>query len=305
MRRSRRSIQAAVVLCAGAATLATVLLRQSASHAAQPAAPTRASATAAGRSAPVRKPRVVATYPHDSRAFTQGLLLRGTTLFESTGLRGRSSVRAVDLHSGAVQRMAHLPAHLFGEGLALVERRGMLSWLRRSLAEAFDAGVAAVDGELVQLTWTSGVARVYDIANFELLREHRYDGQGWGLCFDGQHLAMSDGSATLRFRDPATFAVVRSVVVRNGSAPVPRLNELECIGEYIYANVWGTWNIVRIDKRSGLVAAVIDASEILPASERARLSADAVLNGIAHDPSSDTFLLTGKLWPSILRVEIK
>ena len=226
-------------------------------------------------------PTIVATYPHDSRAFTQGLLLDGVTLYESTGLRGRSSLRAVDLASGNVRRQHDLPATLFGEGLARVE------------------------DHLIQLTWTSGVARVYSINDFSLVTEHRYQGQGWGLCFDGELLAMSDGSHQIQFRDPTTFAVARTLEVYDKERRVSQLNELECVGKHIYANVWGTWRIVRIDKYSGRIDAIIDASGLLAADEKAALPGGAVLNGIAYDETTDTLLLTGKLWPAIYRVRLQ
>ena len=223
---------------------------------------------------------VLEHYPHDPRAFTQGLLLRGSTLYESTGLYGQSSLREVDLVSGVVRRKVSLPAHLFGEGLAMVEDR------------------------LVQLTWTNGIARVYSLPHFTLLAEHRYEGEGWGLCYDGESLIMSDGTDRLFVRDPDTFAVRRTLRAFDENGPVNRLNELECVGNHVYANVWQSWTIVRIDTRSGHVDARIDASNLLSAMEKATLPAEAVMNGIAYDPASDTFLLTGKLWPRIHRVRL-
>ena len=229
----------------------------------------------------VIKPIRLSTIPHDPSAFTQGLLLHRQTLYESTGLRGHSSLREVDLSTGKVSKIRKLPEHLFGEGLARVA------------------------SELIQLTWTSGRARRYSLPGLELVHEHQYSGQGWGLCFDGELLAMSDGTATLRFRDPTTFEEVRSVQVRSGEQPVRRLNELECVGEYIYANVWGTWLIAKINKFSGFLEAWIDASGILSDQEKASLPARGVLNGIAYEPASDTFLLTGKLWPVIVRTKLE
>lgn len=219
--------------------------------------------------------QVVQTYPHDPGAFTQGLVLAGTRLFESTGLEGRSSLREVDLPSGKVLRKLDVPAPVFAEGLALVGSR------------------------LFQITWKHETAYTYDRDTFKKGPSFPYSGEGWGLCHNGSELVMSDGSAMLRFRGPETFRTMREVVVREGGRPVDQLNELECVGPHVYANVWMTDRIVKIDQKTGEVVASIDAANLLPAAERYGTD---VLNGIAHDPSTDTFLITGKLWPRIFRV---
>ena len=224
---------------------------------------------------------VVERLPHDSSAFTQGLLLEDGSLFESTGLYGRSSLRQVDPETGEVIRMRPLDPSLFGEGLALVGDR------------------------LIQLTWRAGRALVFDRASFEPLGSFDYEGEGWGLCFDGQSLWMSDGSASLFIRDPDTFELEDAVEVTLDGEPVRRLNELECVGEHVYANIWQTEEIVRIDKKSGRVDAVIDASGLLTPQLRAVLPPDAVLNGIAYDPRDGTFLITGKLWPALFVVRFE
>lgn len=224
------------------------------------------------------EPEIVARFPHDPDAFTQGLLLADGRLYESTGLYGRSSLREVNPDSGEVIRIRHLPPELFGEGLALVDDR------------------------LIQLTWRAGVALIYDRETFELLGTFEYEGEGWGLCYDGSELWMSDGSATLAARDPGTFEVLRQIQVTSRGKPVIRLNELECVGDSVYANVWQSDRIVRVDKSSGKVDAEVDASDLLPPEERASLPAGAVLNGIAHDPQTGLFLVTGKLWPALLSV---
>jgi glutaminyl-peptide cyclotransferase len=241
-------------------------------------APTAAAATE--RPAVPRQlvAEVVESYPHDRTAFTQGLLYFDGRLYESTGLNGSSTLRAVDPTSGTVERRLALTADLFGEGLARVDR------------------------ELIQLTWRNGVALVYRLSDFGLTREHRYEGEGWGLCFDGELLIMSDGSSRLYFRDPATFDVVRTLDVSFAGRPLPRLNELECVGDRVYANVWTTHLIVEIEKLGGTVVAQIDASEVLSPAERATLGPQDVLNGIAFDSSDSTFLITGKQWPKTLRV---
>jgi len=227
---------------------------------------------------PLLRAQPVESYPHDADAFTQGLLLHDGALYESTGLYGHSSLRQVELASGKVLRRVDLPDKLFGEGLAL-------------------AG-----GRLVQLTWKEGVAPTYDLATFEKNGEFTYAGEGWGLCFDGTQFIQSDGSHRLIFRDPTTFAVTRQLAVGLNGQPVTSLNELECVGDSIYANVWQTNRIVEISKLNGAVRAVIDAGGLLNAAEQASLNPAAVLNGIAYDPADQTFLITGKFWPKLFRV---
>jgi glutaminyl-peptide cyclotransferase len=154
---------------------------------------------------------------------------------------------------------------------------------------------------LVQLTWRSGVAVVSDLESLEPQEMLRYPGEGWGLCFDGAELVMSDGSSILELRDPDTMALLREMTVWRGERPVRNLNELECVGDDIYANVWQSNEIMRIDAKTGRVTAVIDASGLLTAIESLRSD---VLNGIAYKPDTDTFLLTGKLWPHVFEVEL-
>ena len=222
-------------------------------------------------------PEVLNTYPHDAGAFTQGLLLHDGDLYESTGLFGESSLREVDLETGEVVRKLPVESQYFAEGLALV------------------------GDKLVQLTWQNGRAFVYDLETFNQEGRFSYGTEGWGLCYDGENLYMSDGSATLFERDPETFEIVSEKQVRLGSEPVTQLNELECVGDYVYANVWQTDQIVKIDKESGRVVSDIDASALFPAAERPA-DPNAVLNGIAYNPDTDTFYLTGKLWPRLFEV---
>jgi glutamine cyclotransferase len=221
---------------------------------------------------------VIESFPHDREAFTQGLLLHDGKLYESTGLYGRSSLRQVELQSGRVIKRVDLSPELFGEGLS-------------------EAG-----GRLVQLTWRQGVAPTYDLATFDRNGEFKFAGEGWGLCYDGQQFIQSDGSNRLTFRDPVTFAVTRQLPVSQEGRPVNALNELECVGDTVYANVWLTDRIVAIAKDNGAVRADIDASGLLTPAERTVSGPDAILNGIAHDPGTNTFLLTGKLWPKLFRV---
>jgi glutaminyl-peptide cyclotransferase len=220
---------------------------------------------------------VIESYPHDSGAFTQGLVLDDGNLYESTGLFGESSLRRVDLETGAVLDVVDPAPELFGEGLALVGDR------------------------LIQLTWLNRKALVYDLA-LDAEGELDYPTEGWGVCYDGRRLLMTDGTDRLYYRDPATFALRDTVRVKLGGRRLRRLNELECAGNELYANVWLTDTIVEIDKRSGRVRAVIDAAGLLGAEERAGLGPEAVLNGIAYDAETDTFLVTGKLWPKLFRV---
>jgi glutamine cyclotransferase len=220
--------------------------------------------------------RVLSVRPHDPGAYTQGLVWDAGKLYESTGLYGRSSLREVDPRTGEVKRLLEMPQGFFAEGLA------------------------QVGGRLVQLTWKEGVAFVYDIRTFERAGEHAYQGEGWGLCNDGHRLVMSDGSDQLTFRDLHTFARLGSVAVRRDGLPARNLNELECVGREVYANVWQTDEILRIDPANGQVTAVIDARGLLSADELAHAD---VLNGIAYDPAKKTFLITGKLWPKMFEVE--
>lgn len=220
---------------------------------------------------------VVRQLPHDDEAFTQGLEFDGDDLFESTGLVGRSSLRDVHPETGEVVRIRPIPSPLFAEGLTIV------------------------GDEILQLTYRAGRLLRWDKATFEPTGEARYEGEGWGLCFDGQALWMSDGSSTLTRRDPATFEVISRLEVKRGGEPVTQLNELECVEDVVYANVWQTDQIVVIDGESGRVTATIDASTLWDYMSGV-IDPGAVLNGIAYDPTRDLFLVTGKLWPSAFEV---
>lgn len=227
---------------------------------------------------------VVARHPHDPQAFTQGLLWHDGALYESTGRYGASTVRRVDPASGEVLEVRYLPDDLFAEGLA------------------------RVDDTLIQLTWRAGRAYVWPLDGFgrgePALARHAYEGEGWGLCFDGRRLVMSDGSDRLTFRDAADFAVTGSVDVTMDGEPLEALNELECADGAVWANVWYEDHIVRIDPGSGRVTATVDLSELLSVEERARLGDGAVLNGIAWDEERGTLWVTGKLWPALFEIEL-
>ncbi|HUF72738.1 MAG TPA: glutaminyl-peptide cyclotransferase [Gammaproteobacteria bacterium] len=221
-------------------------------------------------------PTIVARYPHDPNAFTQGLIFLDGYLYESTGRRGESSLRRVDPGTGRIEQFLALEPQYFGEGLA------------------------EFDGRLIQLTWESGVGFVYDLTDFSLEERFRYTGQGWGLTQDGERLIMSDGTATLRFLDPDDFSVIGTLPVSEDGLPVLDLNELEYIDGEIWANVWMEDYVVRIDPDTGAVIGRIDLSGLYPAQARPR---DAVVNGIAYDEETDRIFVTGKLWPAIFEVE--
>lgn len=221
---------------------------------------------------------VVASHPHDAGAFTQGLLWADGGLYESTGKKGRSTVRRVALETGAVERRFNLPDRYFGEGLA------------------------KIDARLVQLTWKAGRGFVYDAGTLERRSSFDYAGEGWGLTYDGERLIMSDGSARLRFLDPESFSVAERITVTADGQPVSQLNELEMVRGELWANIYPTDLIVRIDPGSGAVVGVINGSGLrrhLPAGHRVD-----VLNGIAYDPAGDRIFVTGKLWPRLFEVRV-
>ncbi len=223
--------------------------------------------------------QVVHTYPHDSKAFTQGLIYVDGHLYESTGLVGHSSLRMVDLTTGQVLQNFNLSGDYFGEGLT--------DW----------------GSTLIQLTWISHKAFVYDRFSFRLLKTLEYQGEGWGLTHDEKQLILSDGTSYLRFLDPETFHVSRRIhVVDEDHHPIENLNELEYIHGEIYANIWQTSEIIRISPRTGEVLGHLDLSGII--DKRELQGNGAVLNGIAYDSRGDRLFVTGKLWPKIFEIKI-
>ena len=219
------------------------------------------------------------TVPHDPGAYTQGLLIHDGAFLESTGQYGSSDLRQVDIATGRVLRSHALSEDHFGEGIAVVGER------------------------VIQLTWKAGLAFVYDIETFALLETFEYDGEGWGLCYDGASLFMSDGSSTLFRRDPATFEVLEEIRVTRDGFSARDINELECVGEHLYANVYMTNEIVRIDKVTGEITGELDALSLALSSNRPS-DAGAVFNGIAWDEAAGTFYVTGKLWPQMFEIAI-
>ncbi len=233
--------------------------------------------------APVRTPTygfdVVAEHPHDPLAFTQGLQWFNGRLFESTGQVGTSNIREVDLTTGRVIRQRDLAAPHFGEGIVIF------------------------GDKLFQVTWTSGKAFVYDWKTFTPAGEFNYEGEGWGLTTDGTSLIMSNGSAVLAWRDPNTFAVQKSLEVTDNGTAVQSLNELEWVKGEIWANVWQSEQIARIDPATGKVTGWIDLTGIL--SPRDRTGKEDVMNGIAYDAEGDRYFVTGKLWSKLFEIRLK
>jgi len=221
--------------------------------------------------------RVVATYPHDPGAFTQGLAIHAGRLFESTGQYGRSSLREVDLETGHVLRIVNLNYTYFGEGIAILGER------------------------LFQLTWQNQSALVFDLESFDLVDTRRYSGEGWGLTHDGESLIASDGSSSLRYYDPQTFSVTGRLEVRDGDQAVTSLNELEYIDGELWANIWYEDRIARISPETGDVLGWIDLSHLYP---RAQRGSEAVLNGIAYDADAGRLFVTGKNWPQLFEIEL-
>ena len=222
--------------------------------------------------------RVVRAFPHDRGAFTEGLFYKDGDLYESTGLEGRSSIRRVRLQTGEVVQRRDIAPSYFGEGI--------VAWR----------------GKLVELTWRSQVGFTYGLGDFRPRGEFHYAGEGWALTTDGRRLIMSDGTPQLRFLDPETLKETGRLTVTYEGRPLANLNELEWVKGEVYANVWQTDRIVRIDPRSGRVTGVIDLTGLLPAAERR--GDEDVLNGIAYDAQHDRLFVTGKLWPHVYQVVV-
>jgi glutamine cyclotransferase len=219
--------------------------------------------------------RILNNYPHDTAAFTEGLLIDNGTLYESTGISGASSLRRVDMQNGSVLQDYLLPSRYFGEGLA------------------------AVNGTLVQLTWQDHIGFIYDAQTFRLLSNFSYTTEGWGLTYDGARLILSDGTQTLYFLDPSSHVVIGQVTVKEGDSAVTDINELEYVNGDIYANIWQTTKIAIINPVSGQVKGWVDLSGLHQPQ-----STEDVLNGIAYDQQNGGLFVTGKFWPSLYQIEL-
>ncbi|KQW43383.1 MULTISPECIES: glutaminyl-peptide cyclotransferase [unclassified Roseateles] len=237
-----------------------------------------ATRTHAAVALPVQGFKVVQSYPHDPDAFTQGLFFHAGHLYESTGLRGRSTIRRVEITTGRVLQAVDLPPEVFGEGIT--------RWGDR----------------LIALSWQEQTAFVLDLKTFKLWRKFSYAGEGWGLANSERELIMSDGTAELRLLDPLTFKELRRLRVTAAGRPVAQLNELEWVDGQIWANVWQTDRIARIDPSSGRVLGWIDLTGLLPAAQRT--GHDDVLNGIAYDAAAKRLFVTGKLWPRLFEIQL-
>jgi glutamine cyclotransferase len=233
-----------------------------------------------GRTAqiPVLSVKLVRAYPHDPHAFTQGLEYYGGYLYESTGIAGQSTLRKVALQTGAVLQKVSLPPQYFGEGLTILH------------------------GKIYQLTWLSKKGFVYDLRSFRQIGEFPYYSEGWGLTHDDKSLIMSDGTNKIRYIDPVSFSVTRTMEVYAGGEGVVNLNELEYIKGEIFANIWHSARIARIDARSGQVLAWIDLTSIVSKEQH---SDEAVLNGIAYDKIGDRLLVTGKNWSKVFEIKLE
>jgi glutaminyl-peptide cyclotransferase len=222
--------------------------------------------------------RIAARFPHDTDAFTEGLLMHGGFLYESTGLEGQSDIRRVRLSDGKVLKSVKLPPEIFGEGI--------VDWGK----------------ELLSVTWKTGLGFRWDMASLKRKARFSYPGEGWGMTQDGKNIILSDGTPNLRVLNPVTFAEVRRITVTFNGKPLPNLNELEWVKGVLYANVWQQPAIVRIDPSSGRVTGVLDLTD-LAASVNAS-GPDAVLNGIAYDVSTAHLLVTGKNWPTLFSLAL-
>ena len=239
----------------------------------------RLKAAAASTRTPTYTIDVVRSYPHDVTAYTEGLLWHDGRLFESTGLKGKSSIREVELETGRVIRRRDLDSAYFGEGIIIL---GDNMW---------------------ELTWQDNIGFIYDWKTFQPKGQFKYDGEGWALTTDGTSLIMSNGTPVISFRDPKTFAITRSFTVTDHDVPVSKLNELEWVKGEIWANVWESEQIARISPATGHVIGWIDLAGILPAMDRR--GGEDVLNGIAYDEKGDRIFVTGKNWAKLFEIKLK
>jgi glutaminyl-peptide cyclotransferase len=224
--------------------------------------------------------QILAKLPHNRRAYTEGFELYNGYLYESSALNGDTitALLVEDPNTDKVLRLVPVLPPYFAEGIGIT------------------------NDKIVQLTYHHGLAFVYDLKTLKQIGTFSYDGEGWGMCFDGQQFYMSNGTSTIVARDPNTFAITRAISVDLEGQPVDQLNELECVGDVVYANVWHLNQIMRIDKATGHITGVINVPILLTPEEQQAAGSEGVLNGIAYDPQSNTFLITGKMWPWMFRV---
>lgn len=231
-----------------------------------------------GKSAPIDDYKVVATYPHSTENYTEGFFYLDGMFYEGTGIEGHSAVLAIDPETGWTLKSRDLPSQYFGEGI--------VDW----------------GPNIYEWTWKSHVCFVYDRASLRPVKQFAYKGEGWGMTRTAKEIITSDGTATLRFRNPDTFRETRRVLVKDGGKIIDQLNELEFIKDEIYANVWHSDMIARISPEDGHVISWIDLAGLLPSNQRA--DAESVLNGIAYDAQHDRLFVTGKQWPRIFEIKI-
>ena len=244
------------------------------------AAPNQTGPAAPRESVPVYTYEVVRSWPHDTHAFTQGLVFYQGALYESTGHYGASTLRQVELNTGKVLKKVDVDERYFAEGMTIAQ------------------------GKLFQLTWMGHKGFIYDLKSFERLGEFAYEGEGWGLTSDTDgHLVLSDGTSQIRFLDASNFHLIRSINVSDGGLPLMQINELEYIKGEIFANVWKTDRIARIDPQNGKILGWIDLAGLRP--REAEVNSEDVLNGIAYDEKDDRLFVTGKRWPTIFEIRLK
>jgi glutaminyl-peptide cyclotransferase len=221
--------------------------------------------------------KIINTYPHDTAAFTEGLIYSGAYIYESTGLNGQSSIRRVDLATGNVLQEYSLPSQYFGEGITIVDNR------------------------IIQLTWQSNIGFIYDKNTLAVTGNFTYPTEGWGLTFNGTQLIMSDGTSNLYFLNSTTFQRIGQVYVHDGTSAVENINELEYVNGDVYANIWHLNKIAIINPENGQVKGWIDLAGLSAPPQ----TSDNVLNGIAYDQQNDRLFVTGKQWPNLYQITIK
>jgi glutaminyl-peptide cyclotransferase len=224
-------------------------------------------------------PKVISKKPHNTTSFTEGLVWDNGVFYESSGLYGTSTLRKVEIETGNILMETKLGDKFFAEGLAMVDDR------------------------LIQLTWNEHIAFIYNKEFFNVMSGFIYDGEGWGLCYDGSQIFMSNGSNIITVRDPLSFALTKELSITLNGQPVTNMNELECVDDSLYVNIWQTNNIYRLNKETGEITGIIDAAGLLTPEELQKAGSDGVLNGIAYNTTTKAFYITGKLWPWLFEVD--